>query len=76
MVENEPNIYIAYNSIEFGRDARFGTLFFRKNMAPRENPSLMQFGAIKMEKNISNITTFHLVDRFIQNLVYWQKMKN
>ena len=55
MLENEPNIYIADEGIKFGsRDVCFGILF-QKKLAPRGNPPLTHFGAIKMGRNVSNI---------------------
>ena len=59
MVEKEPNCYIADKSVKFGGDVRFGILF-QKNVAPRKNPLLTHFGAIKMGRNISNIFNFSL----------------
>ena len=59
MVEFEPNIYIADKSIIFGRYVCFGILT-RKKIGPRENPPLMHFGTMEMERNISNFLNFSL----------------
>ena len=59
MVENKANFYIADKSIKFGRDVCFGILIM-KYLAPRENPPLTHFDAIKMVRNISNILNFSL----------------
>ena len=50
------------------------TYLLGKKLAPHENPPLTHFGTIKIGRNI--YWTFHLVDRFRQNLVHRCKMKN
>ena len=75
MVGNNPNIYIGDKSTKFGRDVCFGILFQKQNMAPRENPSLWHFGAIKMGGIYRTFSNFHL-DWFIQNLAHLRKIKN
>ena len=61
MVDNEPNIYISVNkTIKTMKaiktiKASFWDAFSEKNMAPRENPPMTHFGAIKMKRNIWNI---------------------
>ena len=60
MAKNEPSIYTADKSITFCRDVRFGIIFQKKNMTPRENPPYSHFVAIKMGRNISNISNFSL----------------